>query len=248
MSQRTSRVVCLLTLALLVVAAVLTAVSGATLLAALVLWPYVTAVVFLVLAAMCALLRRPAPSLPFGGRRLRGLVLVLVFAFVVVATITRENGNWGATISREYASWNTHINTNASSTVDRNQAPRMAGRPVVCTSRCEGGDRVCEALVGMGDCRQPGDSGEPVTVKIDAQVDAPRCFLPLYKTGRFSARASVGISYVFAGARSTAHLDITIDGEATKLGFASCRNYLGDIGETAAKAIVGQVNDYLARH
>jgi len=248
MSQRTSRVVCLLTLVLLMLSALLSGVPGPALLSALVLWPYLTAVVFLVLAAMCALLRRPAPSLPFGERRLRGAVLLIVFVFVVVATITRESGNWSATISRAYASWNTHINANANSTGDGTQVPSPAGLPAVCTIRCEGGDRVCAALVGLGDCRRAGSGESPVTVEIDVQVDAPRCFLPLYKTGKIGARASVDISHRFAGGRSTANLAITIDGEATKIGFASCHTYLGDIGETVAQAIVGQVNDYLSKH
>ena len=189
---------------------------------------------------------RPAPRLPFGERRLRGLPLALVLAFVVVATITRENGNWGATISRSYASWNAHINTNANSTGDSTQLPALAGQPVGCSVRCDGGDRVCEALVTISDCRE--SVGEPVKVEIDAHVDPPNCFLPLYKAGTFKARASVDILHVVAGGRSTANLDITISGEGTRLGFASCRNYLGDIGETVAKAIVGQVNDYLAKH
>src|SRR5689334_19701447 len=91
-NQRTSRFVCLLTAALITIVGLLCGQSWAAPIATLFFWPYVTAVVFVGLAAACAILGRPAPSLPLGGEQLRGRPLVLLVVCVVLATALRENG------------------------------------------------------------------------------------------------------------------------------------------------------------
>jgi hypothetical protein len=249
MGRRASRLICLLTAVLLLGLALAQdgSLSWGSLLGPLLLWPYLTAIVFISVAVACALLRRPAPSLPVGERRVRGGVLLLLIAFVVVATITRENGNWSATIYWSEASWHTDSHSSKTSNT-RNGAkePSMAEASLSCAVACEA-SRACDRLLQVIDCPRRDDIGfKEVLVEITAQIDGPSCFLPLYKTGNFSAKAKVKISHRFPDGSATSTMDIEIHGDATMSGFAPCRSYHEYIGRIVAESIVNKINDDLA--